>query len=168
MPVLRSSKQLGVLVVNSIVLTLIHIQELPEVRKSNFWKFLIKKQKGGRLNRLPLYFRCKTSTLGNILMFPKEISRSFLWKHGDGVADGRTIRYLISDIYLARHQICRIIAVFGQFSCFARVSILLTPYAPIRPEVRFSNFKKFPLETRKEWTQKHTLDFGENRWGEHV
>ena len=23
-------------------------------------------------------------------------------------------------------------------------------------------FKKFPLETRKEWTQKHTLDFGEN------
>ena len=31
-----------------------------------------------------------------------------------------------------------------------------------RPEFSFGNFKKSPLETRKEWTQKHTLDFGEN------
>ena len=31
--------------------------------------------------RVFLSIRCNTSAFGNFLMFPKEISRSFLWKH---------------------------------------------------------------------------------------
>ncbi len=33
------------------------------------------------MNRPPLSFHCNISALGNFLMFPKENSRSFLWKH---------------------------------------------------------------------------------------
>ena len=128
------------------------------------------KSKGGRLNRLPPYFRWKTSTLENFLMFPKEISRSFLWKHGDGVADGVTIRYPISgkifgqtSNLLNNRRFWRVFVLQKGVNTADSLPLDQTRSSFLRlPEVRFSNFWKSPLKTRKEWTLKHTLGFGEN------